>query len=113
VAGSLWKESVKHANDLQANELDALHLLVDHAASEHDFAQVVHACQFLGCMHSCHVLMLHVSRILVSLCLVPRRYGAFGGKWHVHVSAIWLRPVPRSTGPSAFLRVAARIHAHA
>jgi hypothetical protein len=39
-----WKDRVQHAHDLQANELDALHLLVDQAASEHEFVQVVHAC---------------------------------------------------------------------
>ena len=49
-----WKERVQHAYDLQAHELDALHLLVDQAASEDDFVQVVRTRQFLGCMHSCH-----------------------------------------------------------
>ena len=50
---------------------------------------------------------------LISLFLELRRYEAFGGKWHVPVSATWLRLVPRSTGSSAFLRVTARAHAHA
>ena len=48
-----WKDRVQHAYDLEAHELDALQLLVDQAASEHDFVQVVHACLFLVFRHLC------------------------------------------------------------
>ncbi len=36
-----WKDRVQHAHDLEAHELDALHLLVDQAASEHEFVLVL------------------------------------------------------------------------
>jgi hypothetical protein len=36
-----WKDRVHHAYDLEAHEVDALHLLVAQAASEHEFVQVV------------------------------------------------------------------------
>ena len=48
-----WKDRVQHAHDLQAHQRDALHLLVDQAASEHEFVQVcfkplagIHACTY-------------------------------------------------------------------